>query len=145
MSISNKTQDICDFKLKLKGIPAYKIAMAMTRLQHGIDFSRCTKEMLADSWANRNSKYGHAGLRDMTLDQIVAKIEEIYPNGRSTSYEKPAPPPPRPTKREAFETWLSRVRVQNNFQLLSTSDGYKDMDVDWLWKAYQEGSRRNFI
>lgn len=136
--------DIDAFKKKLRGIPGYKIATAMNFLNHGVDFRGCTKEMMAESWALRNDdRFGHRSIGHITLDMIAAKVEEVYPGGKS--HMGPTPDPvkkiyvPQPTSRELFKQWLTRVRVSNDFQRLSTREGYKDLDVDWLWRAWQAG------
>jgi hypothetical protein len=77
--------DISLFKEKFRGIPAHKVAMAMTRLQHGIDFARCSKEMMAESWAARYSRFGHKNLQSITLGMIYDKIGELYAD-RSTMH-----------------------------------------------------------
>jgi hypothetical protein len=42
------------------------------------------------------------------------------------------------TKRDAFEEWVQRVRVQ--VDLRKNSSGYLDMDIDWLWAAFAAGA-----
>lgn len=144
MKTPSELADFDAFKKRMRGIPGYKIATAMNFLNHGIDFRGCTKEMLADSWCLRtNKRFGHSAILHLTLDAIVAKIEEVYPGGKSHMGPAPDPvkvvPTPILTSRELFEQWATRVRVQNDFQLLATRDGYKDLDTDWLWRAWQAG------
>lgn len=132
------------FKQKLRGIPGYKIATAMNFLNHGVDFRGCTKEMMAEAWAIRNDeRYGHRCIKEMTIEGIIAKIEETYPGGKSHMGAAPDPvkviSKPIKTSRELFEEWATRVREHNDFQQLATRDGYKDLNTDWLWRAWCAG------
>lgn len=127
-----------EFKKRFRGIPAHKIAMAMTRLQHGIDFSKCTKEMLAESWALRESRFGHSSMKNMTLDQIQTKITELYAD-RTTLHVPYSGPPPRTqvvidNSHDQFKLWLLGARGD---------DVLRAEEVSWLWKAWQAG-RKSF-
>lgn len=42
------------------------------------------------------------------------------------------------TKRDAFEEWIKRVRVQPDMR--KNSNGYVEMDTDWLWSAFAAGA-----
>lgn len=142
--------DIAEFKRKFSGIPAHKVAMAMTRVQHGVDFSRCSKEMLSESWALRkNTRFGHRSMIDVTLDMIMAKINECYPNN-ATNMDARRQQIPKvdiaPTKvltsRELFEQWMARVRIYANFTRDPQNEkAYQDFDTDWLWQAWQAGRK----
>jgi hypothetical protein len=43
------------------------------------------------------------------------------------------------TKRDAFEVWVRKVRVQPNMTKKRSGE-YMDMDTDWLWRAFDAGA-----
>jgi hypothetical protein len=68
-----------EFMAFFRTVPSHKIALAMTRMNRGINFGSCTKGMLAEAWAERNSSFRRREIAHYTLDGIAAKIEELYP------------------------------------------------------------------
>lgn len=129
------------FMHAFRGIPGHKVAKAMTKLQHGIDFTGCSKSLLAETWASRNSPLGHKELRNVTLLEIKNKIIELYAGS-----EKEILPTKKATvkvksSRELFEEWIKKVRPGMDLTLFDTLGEYQNIETYWLWDAWQAGRR----
>lgn len=55
--------------------------------------------------------------------------------------------PPRPGQiermRVKFERWARAKRMVVDLRWDEANEGYHDLDVDWLWKAYKRGWRES--
>lgn len=65
-----------DFKQAMKGVSAQQIASAMTNLTNGVNYSRCNKEMLSSSYAERMIGRGY-GRKPLSIDDIKAECERL--------------------------------------------------------------------
>jgi hypothetical protein len=76
--MSTRTKE--EFMARFKGVPPHKVARAMTSLNHGINFNGCPKGHLADAWVRSEEGLGHmyGNIKNITLDQIEARIKELY-------------------------------------------------------------------
>lgn len=68
-----------EFMARFKGVAPHKVARALTSLNYGINFNGCSKGRLAEAWVMSETSSGYAQIKHVTLDQIDAKVKEIYP------------------------------------------------------------------
>jgi hypothetical protein len=75
---ASKDQAVLDreaqFKAKLAGIPAHHIVQAYNSLQHGTDFSRCSKTHMAEAWARDDDRMSRTvSFKHVDLDVLEAR------------------------------------------------------------------------
>jgi hypothetical protein len=68
-----------EFMARFRGVPPHKVARALTALTPGFNFNGCSKGHLAEAWVRSLTNHGYERLRRVELDQIEAKIKDIYP------------------------------------------------------------------
>lgn len=135
-------QDIAEFKKRLRGIPGHKVITALNFLNHGVDFTGCSKEMMAESWAARGDRrFGHSSLAHITLDMIITKIEEVYPGGKSTMGPTPPPSNPLPPRVRILDVRerIEAVRKKVNAEIAAGIDRSSKFSSGLAYEGYQGG------
>lgn len=84
-----KAKYLAEFMARTRGVPAWTVAKALSRLTPGIDWRRCSRGRMADEWAaaRATAEVGgsvlsiYASLKYVTLDALAAAIEAARAEG----------------------------------------------------------------
>jgi len=65
------------FMEAVRGVPAHRVAFALNRLTPTTDWRRCTKGMMAQSFAQRDCRILRSSLYAVTIERIVRSVKKI--------------------------------------------------------------------
>lgn len=88
MTRKKEISEQVEFMRLAKGVPAYKVAWALNAMQHGVDFSGCSKSHMASAWDKRHDDTAYEPLKGLTIEGFKTAIEKAKAGERVTPTQK---------------------------------------------------------
>ena len=88
MASKNEISEQAEFMKLTRGVLAHKVAWALNAMQHGVDFSGCSKSHMATAWGKRLGDAAYASLKKLTFAELEVALAKARNGERVTPTQK---------------------------------------------------------